>query len=88
MSDAAVLDLEGIPKDAQGPVFNEPWQARVFAMAVLLHECGVFSWSEWAAALSHEIRVAQAAGDRDLGDTYYHHWLKALETLSARIGTA
>ena len=70
------------------PVFAEPWQAQAFAMAVLLHERGLFSWSEWAAALSLQIAAAQAAGDADLGDTYYHHWLAALEALVAAKGAA
>jgi nitrile hydratase accessory protein len=50
-------------------------------MALSLHERGVFTWSEWATVLSEEIRSAQQAGDSDRGDTYYLHWLKALEAL-------
>jgi nitrile hydratase accessory protein len=83
MTMGVLPDLPGIPRDAQGPVFNEPWEARAFAMVVLLHERGLFSWPEWAEALSREIGRAQAAGDPDLGDTYYQHWLNALEALTA-----
>jgi nitrile hydratase accessory protein len=50
-------------------------------MTLSLHERGVFTWSEWATALSVEIRSAQQAGDADRGDTYFLHWLKALERL-------
>ncbi len=57
-------------------------------MALTLHEKGVFTWSEWAAALAEEIRSAQQAGDPDQGDTYYLHWLKALETLVTAKGVA
>ncbi len=71
--------LSGQPQDASGPVFSEPWQAQVFAMALALHQQGLFSWSEWAQALAQQIAEAQAAGDADLGDTYYDHWLAALE---------
>jgi nitrile hydratase accessory protein len=75
-------ELAGLPRDDQGsPVFREPWEAQAFAMAVRLHEAGHFTWTEWAAALADEIRRAQAAGDPDLGDTYYRHWLAALERL-------
>lgn len=70
-----------LPVDRDGPVFREPWEAQAFAMAVKLHESGLFTWPEWAEALSAEIKAAQAAGDPDLGDTYYQHWLKALEAL-------
>jgi nitrile hydratase accessory protein len=65
-------------------VFKEPWEARVFAMAVMLHERGLFSWPEWTLALSCEIQRAKSAGHPDLGGTYYQHWLNALETLVAR----
>ena len=73
--------LPRIPVDRDGPVFREPWEAQAFAMTVKLHEGGLFTWTEWAAALSAEIEAAQAAGDPDLGGTYYRHWLKALEGL-------
>lgn len=79
-------ELAGLPRDDHGPVFREPWQAQAFAMAVRLHEAGHFTWTEWAAALAEEIRRAQAAGDPDLGDTYYLHWLAALERLVAAKG--
>ncbi len=81
------LDLfAGMPRDGSEPVFREPWEANAFAMAVRLNEAGVFTWVEWAATLASEIDSAQADGDRDLGDTYYRHWLNALETLVASKG--
>jgi nitrile hydratase accessory protein len=86
MSDPSFLGIAGFPQDALGPVFNEPWEAKAFAMAVRLHERGLFTWNEWAEALANEIRAASAAGDADLGRTYYQHWLRALETLAARKG--
>jgi len=71
-----------------GPVFREPWEAQAFALARSLRERGVFSSSEWAAALGEEIKKAQTEGDRDTGETYYHHWLAALERLVAAKGLA
>ena len=80
-------ELASLPRDDQGsPVFREPWEAQAFAMAVRLHEAGHFTWTEWAAALAEQIQKAQAAGDPDLGDTYYRHWLAALEHLVAAKG--
>jgi nitrile hydratase accessory protein len=73
--------LQGLPTDPDGPVFREPWEAHAFALAVSLHRRGLFSWPEWAAALAAQIAAAQAAGDADLGDTYYRHWLATLEAL-------
>lgn len=61
--------------------FAAPWEAQAFAMAVLLHDKGIFTWSEWAEALSGEIHRAQRLGDPDNGRTYYRHWLQALEKL-------
>lgn len=78
--------LPGLPRDEGGPVFAEAWEAEAFAMTVALIDDGVFSWSEWSEALGAAITAAQAAGDPDLGDTYYHHWLAALETLCCRKG--
>jgi len=77
----AVAALAGVPRDEAGAVFREPWEAQAFAMAVALHERGLFTWSEWAATLAEEIVRAQAAGDPDTGETYYRHWLAALERL-------
>ena len=75
--------LDGQPCNADGPVFREPWEAQAFALALALHERGVFTWPEFAAALAAAITAAQVAGDADLGDTYYAHWLAALESLVA-----
>ncbi len=61
-------DVPSIPRDADGPVFREPWEAQAFALDVALHERGLFTWPEWAAALVAEIKRAQGAGDPDTGD--------------------
>jgi nitrile hydratase accessory protein len=78
---AEAPDVPGLPREGAGPVFREPWEAQAFAMALALHERGLFTWAEWAAALGREIKAAQAAGDPDTGNTYYRHWLNALEHL-------
>src|ERR1700731_2196556 len=70
------------------PVFREPWEAEAFALAVTLSERGLFTWKEWATTLGDEIKKAQAAGDPDTGETYYHHWLAALERIVAEKGIA
>ena len=80
--------LPGMPSDADGPVFREPWQAQAFALAVTLHQRGLFTWPEWAQALAAQIAAAQAAVDADLGDTYYRHWLAALESLVVARGAS
>ena len=82
----ATQEVPSIPRDADGPVFREPWEAQAFAMTLALHERGLFTWGEWAAALATEIKRAQSAGDPDTGETYYAHWLAALEKLVAEKG--
>jgi nitrile hydratase accessory protein len=79
-------ELPALPWDREGPVFNEPWEAQAFALAVRLSEAGCFTWSEWVAVLTQEIGAAQARGDPDLGRTYYQHWLNALERLCIEKG--
>jgi nitrile hydratase accessory protein len=75
-----------LPKSAEGdPVFAEPWQAEAFAMTVRLQERGVFSWSEWAEALSQELyRPGRRA---DAGD-YYECWVAALTRLVSELSIA
>lgn len=84
----AMDEVPGIPHGAAGPVFAEPWEAQTFAMALALHERGLFSWSEWAAMLAAEIKRAQAMGDPDTGETYYRHWQATLERLVAVKGVS
>jgi nitrile hydratase accessory protein len=54
-------------------------------MTIALHDKGLFSWAEWAQALSAQVRKPGAATD---GHDYYEHWLAALEDLLASKGLA
>jgi nitrile hydratase accessory protein len=84
--DQAIAAMPDIPRGPEGPVFREPWEAEAFAIAVTLHERGLFSWGEWTAVLGDEIKRAQVKGDPDTGETYYRHWLTALERIVAKKG--
>ena len=74
-------DSARLPSGVDEPVFAEPWQANAFALTVALHERGLFSWNEWAEALSGEVKTAS-------GEEYYSAWLRALEKLLAAKGAA
>jgi len=80
--------LQRLSRDADDPVFAEPWQAQAFALAVKLSEEGHFAWKEWAAALTDELRAAASRGEPDDGSRYYHHCLAALERLVTAKGLA
>ena len=68
-----------LPDEISDPSpFSEPWQAEAFALVVGLHEKGVFSWGEWADALSNELKQPGTAAD---GSDYYRCWLRAIEHL-------
>lgn len=80
--------LEALPQDERELVFAEPWQAQAFALAVKLSEHGHFTWKEWAAALTNELKTAATRGELDDGSRYYDHWLVALEHLVMAKGLA
>jgi nitrile hydratase accessory protein len=83
---AAFASAEGVPPDADGPVFAEPWQAEAFALAVRLSEAGFFTWREWADELAAALREAATREPQDDGSHYYNHWLLALERLCVSKG--
>ena len=73
--------LPQLPRDEEGPVFDEPWQAQAFALAFKLAEEGHFTWTEWTHAIGAELKAAADRGEPDDGSRYYEYWLAALETL-------
>jgi nitrile hydratase accessory protein len=93
LSEIAAQCRQGLPMPPQAddaPVFAEPWQAQAFAMTVALHAKGLFTWPEWAAALTQRLRSVNAAGGLDDGSNYYLHWLDTLEglVLAKQLGNA
>ena len=82
----ALRDTPGLPRSAEGdPVFAEPWQAEAFALTVHLHDRGLFTWSEWAEALSAEVKHPHRDPD---GHDYYDCWVDALSGLLQSKGIA
>lgn len=66
--------------------FAAPWHAAAFAMTVHLHAKGLFSWQDWADALSRALAGDERAGSLDGSDDYYNAWLVALQELLATNG--
>jgi len=67
------------------PVFAEPWHAEAFAIAVHLNERGLFTWPEWAEALSAKLHQPERCAN---GSDYFDCWVEALSTLLERKGVA
>lgn len=76
-----LADLPLLPRNVDGPVFAEPWQAQAFAVVVQLTETGTITREEWADRLGAVFKEAEARGEYDTGKRYYDHWLTALEQL-------
>jgi nitrile hydratase accessory protein len=76
---------EALPVEGEGLVFEEPWQATAFALAVHLSAREAFPWSEWSATLGHEIEQ-QARREPAAADAYFDRWLDALERLCLEKG--
>lgn len=75
---------EGPPGSPGGePPFAEPWQAQAFALAVALHERGLFTWTEWTRRLGREIALRPSAPG---SEAYWQSWVAALESLLAESG--
>jgi nitrile hydratase accessory protein len=84
----AAAQLPSLPRAQGGPVFDEPWQASAFALAVSLSRQGHFSWTEWAAALADELETSASRGEPDDGSQYFQCWLTTLERLVVEKGLA
>ena len=70
-----------LPRDEDGPVFAELWQAQAFALAVQLSAEGHFTWTEWTTVLGEQLQAAVRRGEPDNGWRYFEHWIAALEHL-------
>ena len=81
-----IADMTGnlaIPRQNGEPLFQAPWEARAFSMAVVLNEQDVYPWRDFSQRLAAEIADAEARG---LGSTYYERWYAALEKLVTSAG--
>lgn len=90
------LDGAELPIDVDDPTFEAPWQARAFAIAVVLsnHREGIYSWKDFQETLVDEIQstsdIEQYRGSDGKSDSgingseseYYERWLRALERIA------
>lgn len=81
LADRITADLDSpaaIPRRNGEPLFNQPWESRIFGIAVTLCERGVYDWDEFRERLIAEITAAEQRSD---ASTYYERFLAALERL-------
>ena len=78
-------ELPSIPREDGGPVFREPWEARIFAIIVSLHNQGAFEWKAFQELLIEEIRRTGTAGATRY---YYENWFAAAEKLIQELDIA
>ncbi len=68
--------------EGEEPVFSHPWESRAFAIVVQLSAAGHFTWAEWVACFSEEVRAATAAeAAGTAAPSYYEQWLAAAEKI-------
>src|ERR1700687_3708439 len=81
IAERLAADINGpaaIPRRNGEPVFSEPWESRIFGIAIGLCERGYYTWDEFRDCLIGEIAAADARHDPS---TYYERFLAALEHL-------
>jgi nitrile hydratase accessory protein len=88
LSSPEAVTIGPLKRTDNEPVFDEPWQAQVLAMADTLSRAGAFTATEWSEALGEELRRAEENAAPDSATTYYEAALKALERLLAGCGFA
>ena len=68
------------PPTATSPPFAADWEARVYALAAVLRQRGLFNSDELRNA------IERLAPEEYLAASYYERWLGALELLAAEKG--
>ncbi len=81
---AAMDEQIALPRQNGELVFEAPWEARAFGLAVALHESGLYPWRDFSQELAIEIATAEHKG---ISSSYYERWLASLEKLVIAQGT-
>jgi len=93
--DRLIADMQGpaaLPRKNGELVFEAPWEARAFGLAVALTEQRRYTWDEFRSRLEAELgagRLEAELGGRPEDDTpsdYYQRWLASFETILVENG--
>jgi nitrile hydratase accessory protein len=84
----ALTGAEALPRSNGELVFESPWQARAFGVAVGLVQAQGLGWEAFRSRLIDEIAAweDEHRGARSAACEYYEHWLAALERLVLETG--
>ena len=67
-----------LPRENGELVFQAPWEARAFGLAVALNQQDLYEWREFSA----ELAATTAAGEQNNDPAnYYTRWVASLEEL-------
>ena len=80
-TDKNIATLEAqiaLPRENGELVFQAPWEARAFGLAVALNEKDLYEWREFSAELALEITAAEQDNNPS---SYYARWVASLEEL-------
>ena len=81
---ANMQESTALPRKNGELIFSEPWEGRVFAMAIALHGEGTYPWEEFRHQLIAEVNSADSKSDP--APDYYEHWLAAFEQFLLKKG--
>ena len=80
---AAMEAQISLPRQNGELVFQAPWEARAFGLALALNEQDLYEWREFSAELAATIAVAEQNKDPS---SYYARWVASLEELAIAKG--
>src|SRR6266852_3284288 len=80
---AAMDEQAALPRKNGELVFEAPWEARAFGLAVALNEAGVYPWRDFSQGLAAETAAGEQHG---APASYYERWLETLEKLAIAKG--
>ena len=75
---ATIKTQIALPRENGELVFQAPWEARAFGLAVALNQQDLYRWREFSAKLAATIAAAEQNKDPS---SYYTRWVASLEEL-------
>jgi nitrile hydratase accessory protein len=86
--DPAIVEMDGLPRQNGELVFEQPWEARAFGVAVALCREQGLDWEVFRSRLIEEIGAWEREHGSEASDewSYYERWAASLERLVLELG--